>query len=150
MAKIMLGNPSAIEMRGMEERIQKFKMYLDKAFNDKLKQNCEVCGFFVISPRGGANYSTITFNGQTVGTIGGGKFDVRPYNERAFLASNKYKYDVLCEIRNEMLNITDEDNEIEEIDAAKIEESTNEEVQESKPKASTKKGAKRKSSKSKG
>ena len=124
----------------MKMRVDKFRAHINKAFDNRLKMNAEVCGFLIISPRHKATKCTVYFDRKVVATVGDGKFDVLPYDQKIFTGENKFKYDVLVEIQEELIGKIEEDDSEET-----VEDTVKQEAKE-KPK---KPAAKRKSSKRK-
>lgn len=139
---IKLGKGLDMSPDAMKMRIDKFRIYTKRAFDNKLKMNAEICGFLIITPRNKRTKCTLYFNKVAVGYIGDGEFTVEPFDSKVFSGENKFKYDVLVGIQEELTGKIEEDDTEEEI---------TEETKEDEVKAKSKKpAAKRKSVKRKG
>jgi len=89
------------EMAMRKAKIESFKYNVNRALTGKLKTNFSICGFYIICPKANSHVYTITFNTNSVATVEDGEMNVLKFNPKHW-GSDTYKYDVLCNIEEEI------------------------------------------------
>ena len=110
-------NLTTAQEKSMQINILKFNILMRKAYAGTLTSTKEVCGFTMLAPINDRKYTIALFHGYPVAKIYAHKeIKIMKFNPLIW-GKMRLKYDVLCEVCNDITGI--EAEPIEEIDLTK-------------------------------
>ncbi len=101
-------NLNETQLKQMEVNIVRFNLLMEKAYNGRLTIHKEVCGFTMLPPSNARTFTSIIFHGYPVARVyANDKIEIITFNKLVW-GNMKFKYDVLCDVVNEITGKEDE------------------------------------------